>query len=507
MRLLSNGDSNEVFISVENCVFKLKIASLINNERTIYAFDKSDGSSIISVASSKDGNLISAAYSNKWVCCWDSAGVLLGSILCNKRPTTLAYTTFQNSSGIKLQVLLISDKSGEIWGTGIPEMKNIFRLAGHTASVITDMAIAPCDSYLVTADRDEKIRVSNFPQLASISTYCLGHTNVVTSVGFITLSEKFYLVSSGWDHMLCLWDYTNGILLSQLQLSSRTTDLPSAAGTGNDAKSNTNSSASTAVVSGHSCLALSEGRHPNSNDDAEVERVDNDDEEDGVPEEEVDEVNEKIDGDLDEQFYDINKAGDFPLKIACSDKGYVAVIFKGRHLFQLYRVSGVTDTSNRYNASDISNTTDISYSTSAFALVSETNLGEMPCDILWSHEYILLLLPAPSYLKVFRVAFQQDICEERTHEIRYEKGHVTAVEDTAYLAEFRQFCQTKACDYSQQIVYNAHASDGDKGMQKHNLDRAYWRMQAEGTAPDPKLKARNKRSKRPRHRKPLEQEA
>ena len=45
---------------------------------------------------------------------------------------------------------------------------------GH-ASFLTAFLLTPDEKYIVTADRDEHIRVSWFPQGYTIETYCLGH--------------------------------------------------------------------------------------------------------------------------------------------------------------------------------------------------------------------------------------------------------------------------------------------------------------------------------------------
>lgn len=49
---------------------------------------------------------------------------------------------------------------------------------GH-ASLLTAFLLSPNERFIVTADRDEHIRVSWFPQGYSIEMYCLGHTRYV----------------------------------------------------------------------------------------------------------------------------------------------------------------------------------------------------------------------------------------------------------------------------------------------------------------------------------------
>lgn len=65
-------------------------------------------------------------------------------------------------------------------------------------------------SYVVTCDRDEKIRVTIFPQTEEIETYCLGHLEFVSGIAEISLPNKNRLVSISGDKTMRLWDYTNG---------------------------------------------------------------------------------------------------------------------------------------------------------------------------------------------------------------------------------------------------------------------------------------------------------
>jgi len=91
------------------------------------------------------------------------------------------------------------------------------RLLGHTASMLTDVAIVnQIESshrrrLLLTADRDEKIRISQFPDSHLIEGFLLGHTKYITA--FTTIPSSSIVVSCGGDMTLRLWniEYMNEI--------------------------------------------------------------------------------------------------------------------------------------------------------------------------------------------------------------------------------------------------------------------------------------------------------
>ncbi|VDD88326.1 unnamed protein product [Enterobius vermicularis] len=80
-------------------------------------------------------------------------------------------------------------------------------LLGHV-SMVLDIAISPCDRYIASSDRDEKIRISRYPQTFVIHRFCLGHESYVNCVTFV----KNLLFSSGGDGTVRVWHTDDGSL-------------------------------------------------------------------------------------------------------------------------------------------------------------------------------------------------------------------------------------------------------------------------------------------------------
>jgi WD40 repeat protein len=83
-------------------------------------------------------------------------------------------------------------------------------------------------SYLVSCDRDGKIRVSHFPQCHNIQSFCLGHDAFVNATASIewqglsssTSSSSTSLISGGGDGRLILWDILTGVSTQILSIAS-----------------------------------------------------------------------------------------------------------------------------------------------------------------------------------------------------------------------------------------------------------------------------------------------
>ncbi|KAF7170900.1 hypothetical protein CNMCM5623_003366 [Aspergillus felis] len=145
--------------------------------------------------------------------------------------TTLTVHSKRNLASLEQQLRHYGqkEKTAEEKPTSAFELHLIL---GHV-SMLTDLAYVsiPLDatsgrkrSYLLTADRDEHIRVSRGPPQAHIiENYCLGHTSFVSSLCIPQWAPK-YLVSGGADDHLIVWRWNEGRLVHKAPLVEEGTD-------------------------------------------------------------------------------------------------------------------------------------------------------------------------------------------------------------------------------------------------------------------------------------------
>jgi tRNA (guanine-N(7)-)-methyltransferase subunit TRM82 len=95
-------------------------------------------------------------------------------------------------------------------------------LLGHF-STVTDIAVT--HDRVATSDRDNRVRVSHFPSAVNIQSMCLGHTDFVTRVCWVSSSR---LLSAGGDGVARLWCPETGTELSSVAISDLTPDNPTA---------------------------------------------------------------------------------------------------------------------------------------------------------------------------------------------------------------------------------------------------------------------------------------
>jgi tRNA (guanine-N(7)-)-methyltransferase subunit TRM82 len=122
-----------------------------------------------------------------------------------KKITSLTFAKLDDQD-----VILFADKFGEVWSVPVNNLQTEkpTLLLGHV-SIITDLAVPPSNEYVLSADRDEKIRVSHLPKAYDIQSFCLGHTEFVSKI-IIPENYPELVVSGSGDQTLRLWNYVTG---------------------------------------------------------------------------------------------------------------------------------------------------------------------------------------------------------------------------------------------------------------------------------------------------------
>ncbi|XP_069800562.1 tRNA (guanine-N(7)-)-methyltransferase non-catalytic subunit WDR4 [Dendropsophus ebraccatus] len=116
--------------------------------------------------------------------------------------------------------ILVADKSGDVFSfsvVGAQEEDGRLEL-GHL-SMLLDLVVTLDGRYIITCDRDEKIRVSLWEAPHVVSAFCLGHTEFVSQLALPPGQEKLLLSGSG-DGTLRLWRYETGQELQSCRISS-----------------------------------------------------------------------------------------------------------------------------------------------------------------------------------------------------------------------------------------------------------------------------------------------
>jgi tRNA (guanine-N(7)-)-methyltransferase subunit TRM82 len=99
-------------------------------------------------------------------------------------------------------------------------------LLGHV-SMLTDIALVERNGakYIITADRDEHIRISRgIPQTHIIEGYCLGHKEFVSRL-CLPATRPYLLISGGGDDDIYVWNWLQRKLLQKVNLRNQAEEL------------------------------------------------------------------------------------------------------------------------------------------------------------------------------------------------------------------------------------------------------------------------------------------
>ncbi|XP_014366784.2 tRNA (guanine-N(7)-)-methyltransferase non-catalytic subunit wuho [Papilio machaon] len=104
--------------------------------------------------------------------------------------------------------IFVADKTGDVLKYDISKESDGIKLLGHL-SLLLNVLQTSDSKFIISSDRDEKIRVSCYPNTYNIHTYCLGHTEFVNHLEFLPHDNK-YLTSTSGDGTIRCWDYVTG---------------------------------------------------------------------------------------------------------------------------------------------------------------------------------------------------------------------------------------------------------------------------------------------------------
>ncbi|XP_039500950.1 tRNA (guanine-N(7)-)-methyltransferase non-catalytic subunit wuho [Drosophila santomea] len=111
--------------------------------------------------------------------------------------------------------VLVTDKTGDCYQYDCVELEAPPRLLLGHLSVVYDILWSEDQQHIITCDRDDKIRVTNYPATFDIHSYCLGHREFVS--GLALLTDK-HIASASGDKTLRVWNYIQGKELLQHEL-------------------------------------------------------------------------------------------------------------------------------------------------------------------------------------------------------------------------------------------------------------------------------------------------
>ncbi len=395
---------------------------------------------IIGVDVNEEHHTIACAYDNKWICSFNITDCSVRQSVCLKKCPSAISIAIHNLNGTPEMVFIVADKAGDILTVNASDFSRQARVGGHTASIITDLEMICCAGrqYLISCDRDEHIRTSQFPYFCNIESYCVGHRSIINSISALALHRgdvtagdataacaDVVLVSVSWDHQICLWNCPSGELLDTVTNPLKV-DAPEP-------------------------LALA----PTAAPAAPAAPADGDD-----AGETQDDDNGGGGGDYLARKYNSKDAENIPMKVATiSVQGLsvVAVVYRGCKCVHLLSLSFGNEDDNQCS----------------FDKDTLVGLDEVPADVCFmpsgnGEVSLLVTLPGERAVTVYKVQIQE---------------HLTAAvvpenETLAVVQVANTHCSENSLQFSQNIMDKniGPADQHESGISKHVLDRPYANM-------------------------------
>ncbi|KAL5479814.1 hypothetical protein EMCRGX_G023397 [Ephydatia muelleri] len=161
-------------------------------------------SPVVCLGFSPSGQLLAVCADDKALKIWRTQDwEPMGQRVIPKRATAVQFTDDE-------QYILVADKTGEVARYSTADLSAPGSvLLGHS-SIIVDMVL--CKRLVITCDRDEKVRASNYPNCYNIDRFYLGHTDFISVLRCPKQFSAIVLSGSG-DGTFKVWDVEERRLL------------------------------------------------------------------------------------------------------------------------------------------------------------------------------------------------------------------------------------------------------------------------------------------------------
>ncbi|GMH27953.1 hypothetical protein Nepgr_029796 [Nepenthes gracilis] len=175
------------------------------------------------------GQLFVSAGDDKLVKIWDAdTWKCLATVNSEKRVSAVSISKNE-------LFVCFADKFGVVWAVSLDGLNKIqascnkkaVPILAHYCSIITCLDFSPDGRFIISADRDFKIRVTVFPEnplngAHEIQSFCLGHSEYVSSLAVVHNSDypQGFLLSGGGDSTVRMWDINSGSLLCTCEVGT-----------------------------------------------------------------------------------------------------------------------------------------------------------------------------------------------------------------------------------------------------------------------------------------------
>lgn len=162
---------------------------------------------ILAAAISNSGDLLALCDDYKRLRVWRITKEKCDLVCWSTVPRRSTALTFAKGDSL----VLVADKNGDAYSAPVsPESGTeveIKRILGHLGMLL-DIKVSNCGKLVITCDRDEKIRVSNFPNTYNIENFHLAHLQFVYCICVPRGSRDVFVSGSG-DGTAVFWSFTH----------------------------------------------------------------------------------------------------------------------------------------------------------------------------------------------------------------------------------------------------------------------------------------------------------